>query len=59
MTEKTPEKERVTIYLTREVHTALKIEAAERRMAMGDVISEALQTRARLISHAETEPSSR
>jgi len=42
---------KLTIYVPPEVHRALKVEAAERGMTMGEVIIDALQTRIRLLTH--------
>jgi len=41
----TKPKEKMTIYLTRDIKRALKVEAAERRTSASEVIEEALQSR--------------
>lgn len=40
---------KLTVYVPPEIHRALKIEAAERGMTMGEVIVDALYSRVRLL----------
>lgn len=44
---------KLTVYVPQEIHRALKVEAAQRGMTMGEVIEDALRTRMRLLNHPE------
>lgn len=48
-----PKKARLTVYLTPEQHTALKIEAATRSMTISDIVLEALLRRQWMIKKGE------
>lgn len=43
---------KLTVYVAADVHRALRVEAAERGVSMGDLITEALQTRITFLPRA-------
>jgi hypothetical protein len=51
-----PELVKVTILLPADVHRALKIQAAERRTTLGDLVLEALSTRITFLPRALRKP---
>lgn len=44
-----PKNEKVTLYLSPEMHMALRIEGVERKMSLGELVAEAFEMRPRLV----------